>query len=276
VTDPAAQLYLDLLKKTLTRYDLEGEWRFRPYVNTEHGIDARMKRAIHTAVRRRGLELVRPERIDLSLRKTGRESWPATAETMIGLMRLDQLQSAVEDVIARRVPGDFIETGAWRGGACIFMRGVLAVHGVTDRTVWVADSFEGLPPPSEQYPVDSDGFAFWEQSDLAIGQDEVERNFAKYGLFDDQVKFLKGWFKDTLPSAPIERLAILRLDGDMYESTIQALESLYGKVSDGGYVIIDDYGSVEGCRLAVEDFRTEHGILNPMTKIDSDGVFWRV
>lgn len=276
MTAAAPELYLSLLKKTLTRYDLEGEWRYEPYENRQSGISAKLKRGLQAAVRTRGLELVRRSRIDLELRDRGREMWPDTAETMIGMARLNQLQAAVEDVIAKGVPGDLIETGVWRGGACILMRGVLAAHQVVDRSVWVADSFEGLPTPSGNYPPDDEGFAFWEHRALAVPQEEVEKNFAKYGLLDGQVRFLKGWFRDTLPNAPIDRLAVLRMDGDMYESTIQALDALYGKVSVGGYVIVDDYCVVEGCRLAVDDFRQKHGITAPIIQIDADGVYWQV
>jgi O-methyltransferase len=94
-------------------------------------------------------------------------------------------------------------------------------------------------------------------------------------LLDEQVRFLEGWFRDTLPAAPIKRLAVLRLDGDLYESTIQALESLYDRLSTGGYVIIDDYGNVAGCRQAVHDFRARRGINEPIRPIDWAGVYWR-
>ena len=109
---------------------------------------------------------------------------------------------------------------------------------------------------------------------LAVSIDEVKANFAKYGLLDGQVRFLKGWFKDTLPAAPIEHLAILRLDGDMYQSTIEALAALYHKVSPGGVIIVDDYGAVPGCRQAVHDFRAAHSIVAPIQDIDGIGVYW--
>ena len=96
----------------------------------------------------------------------------------------------------------------------------------------------------------------------------MQDNFRRYGLLDEQVRFLQGWFRDTLPVAPIERLAVLRLDGDLYESTIQALESLYDKLSAGGYVIVDDYGNVAACRQAVHDFRAQRGINDPIQPID--------
>jgi O-methyltransferase len=173
------------------------------------------------------------------------------------------------------VPGDLIETGVWRGGATIFMRGILKAYGDTTRLVWVADSFEGLPKPdAERYPVDA-GDQHWTHSVFAVSLDGVKANFARYGLLDDQVRFLVGWFRDTLPTAPIHQLAVLRLDGDMYESTMDALRNLYPKLSRGGYAIIDDYGASPGCKAAVEDFRRDEGIDEKVEHIDWTGVFWQ-
>ena len=207
-------------------------------------------------------------------RLRGRD-WPSRALSMIGARRMEQLQEAVETVIAQRVPGDLIETGVWRGGACILMRAVLKAHGVTDRRVWVADSFEGLPAPDPaRYPTDR-GELLHTFEQLAIPLDEVKRNFARYGLLDGQVAFLKGWFKDTLKDAPIERLALLRLDGDLYESTMDALLALYDKVAPGGYVIADDYGQIPTSAAAVNDFRRMRGIDDPIHRIDATGAYWR-
>lgn len=214
-----------------------------------------------------------PARYRTEVREFGQD-WPLVAHSMIGNVRMTHLWALCEDVIVRGVPGDFIETGAWRGGACIFMRALLKVYGVKDRTVWVADSFEGLPPPNEaQYPLDR-GWDLHLVPQLAVSLEEVRRNFEGYGLLDDQVRFLKGWFKDTLPAAPIERLAILRLDGDLYESTMDALRALYDKLSPGGYVIIDDFG-IDACRAAVEDFRRARGIDEPLVIMDVVMVFWQ-
>lgn len=160
--------------------------------------------------------------------------------TMIGLKRLDNLQFVVEEVIAKEIPGDLIEAGAWRGGACIFMRAILKVYGVKDRKVWVADSFEGLPLPNpEKYPAD-DGLNLPQEKLMLVPLEMAKTNFKRYGLLDDQVIFLKGLFKDTFPTAPIEKLAVLRLDGDLYESTMDSLINLYPKLSSGGYLIVDD------------------------------------
>ena len=110
---------------------------------------------------------------------------------------------------------------------------------------------------------------------LAVSLDEVKRNFDAYRMLDDQVRFIKGWFKDTLPTAPIAKLAILRLDGDMYESTMNALASLYSKISPGGFVIVDDY-MLPSCRQAIHDFRNQYKINEPLERIDPSSIFWRV
>ena len=221
------------------------------------------------------LDLIYENRPQIRRFRVQGRDWPSRAMTMIGRKRLDNPQLLGEDVIARGVPGDFIETGAWRGGATIFMRAVHKAHGVTDRVVWVADSFEGLPAPNpEKYPADA-GFDISEFELMAVPIEEVKRNFQRYGLLDEQVRFLKGWFKDTLPGAPIEQLAILRLDGDLYESTMDALVPLYPKLSTGGYVIVDDYGALAPCRKAIHDYRERHGISAPMKRIDWAGVYWQ-
>lgn len=155
------------------------------------------------------------------------------------------------------------------------MRGVLAAYRIEDRRVFVADSFEGLPKPDVgKYPSDK-GAKFHAAKFLSVSEEDVKNNFLKYGLLNEQVIFLKGWFKDTLPGAPIEKLSILRLDGDMYESTMDALNNLYPKLSQGGFCIIDDY-TLKGCRKAVDDYRAKHQINDEIEKI-SEGwaIFWR-
>ncbi len=208
-------------------------------------------------------------------RRSEGKDWPSSALSMIGAKRMLQLQRAAEFVIERGIPGDFIETGVWRGGACILMRAVLAAHGVTDRRVWVADSFAGLPAPdAARYPKDATNHLHV-YPQLAVSADQVRENFRRYRLLDDQVVFLEGWFRDTLPTAPIGRLAVLRMDGDLYESTMDALTALYDKVVPGGIVIVDDYGILESCRSAVEDFRRERGIVETIYSIDDSGVHWQ-
>jgi O-methyltransferase len=192
---------------------------------------------------------------------------------MAGNKRLLNIQTLAEDVIDKNIPGDFIETGVWRGGACIFMSAILRAYGVTDRNVYVCDSFQGLPPPKDhEYPVDR-GDTHHTAPFLAVNLEQVQQNFEGYDLLTDQVKFVKGWFSDTLPTLAVEKLAILRLDGDMYESTIVALENLYPKLSVGGYVIVDDYG-LPNCRRALADYREYHGIDSEYITIDNSSVYW--
>lgn len=203
------------------------------------------------------------------------EDWPAFAETMVGLKRLDVVQSCIEHVLADNVPGDFIETGVWRGGTCIFMRGVLWSYGIADRTVYVADSFEGLPPPDvANYPQDA-AMSLHDNPYLAVSVDQVQENFSRYQLLDDRVKFIKGFFKDTLPTLRDCTWAVVRLDGDMYESTMDGLVNLYPRLSRGGYLLLDDYYHVPESAKAVDDFRKKYNIGEPIERVDGHSAMWR-
>jgi len=272
----AETLYLNLLKGVLTRtvvlekYQPLGGTVFAPTKKRYRLI----LRILARLLKRKDLEIVRQYTPDPRKREEGAD-WPPDAETMVGIKRLDNIQRCVADVILNQVPGDLIETGVWRGGCSIFMKGVLEAYGDKSRTVWLADSFQGLPKPNpETFPADA-GDEHWTKKEfLGIALETVRKNFERYSLLDDRVKFLPGWFKDTLPDAPISQLAILRLDGDMYESTMQALTSLYPKVSHGGYVIVDDYGLL-GCKAAVNEYRDSHGIVDPIRSIDGMGVYWK-
>jgi O-methyltransferase len=189
--------------------------------------------------------------------------WPERAVSMIGMVRMRQLANAVSQVIDAGVPGDLMECGVWRGGACILMRALLDVHDGGGRDVWVADSFAGLPPPdSEQWPLD-EGDTLWSHRELMVSQSTVEANFAEYGWLDERVRFLPGFFSLSLPG-PVEQLALLRLDGDLYGSIMVCLDTLYDKVSPGGIVIVDDYGPDSRTRGATDDYRARHGIDSPI------------
>jgi O-methyltransferase len=229
-------------------------------------------RLLQRLARRRGVRLVKatvPQ-----VREHG-EDRPRLAHTMVGDRCLAHLRDCVEQVLRDRVRGDLVEAGVWRGGACVFMRGILLAHGVTDRVVWVADSFAGPPEPdTDRYPADA-GDTSYTCQEWVVPLEEVRATFARYGLLDDQVRFLPGWFDETLPAAPIDRLAVLRVDGEMYASTWQALEALYPKLSPGGFCVVDDFGSVDACRQAVEDYRLYHRITEPVRRVDADAVYWR-
>jgi O-methyltransferase len=266
------ELYLDLLKKCLTRA------AFPETYQPVEPIRGSARWLIHAPLRKllavAGFDLCRRVSVDPVRRAEGLD-WPPDAETMIGLRRLENVERCILDVLRRKVPGDLIETGVWRGGATIFMRGVLRAYRETDRVVWAADSFQGLPKPDPASYAADRGVSLWRASRLACSLDDVKENFRRYGLLDEQVRFLVGWFRDTLPTAPIERLALLRLDGDMYESTIVALHALYPKLSPGGYVIVDDYNALNECKKAVDDFRSEYGVSDVLERIDRQAVFWQ-
>lgn len=271
-------LYLDLMKQSLTGALYEDSGRilgggatgtWRPLTWKD-----RAANAVADVFAKVNVELVLKRPYDPAARDKGLD-WPPRAESMIGLRRMDNIQYCVERILQDKIPGDLIETGAWRGGATIFMRAILKAHGDTTRRVWVADSFQGLPKPNATlYKADA-GDTHYQYKDLRVGVEQVKHNFRRYGLLDDQVEFLVGWFKDTLPSAPIKDLSLVRLDGDMYESTIQALESTYPKLSVGGFCIIDDYGAVEGCKQAIHDYRNTVGITDEIIDIDGLGAYWR-
>jgi len=207
------------------------------------------------------------------IREYGRDV-PSRGLTMIGTRRMDNIRTCVEAILREGVAGDLMEAGIWRGGATIFMRGILHAWGDAERRVWVADSFQGLPAPGgENQPGDD----FWAPAAgyFAVDLEEVQRNFARFQLLDERVCFLPGWFHDSMPSAPIERLSLLRLDGDLYASITDVLEPLYDRISPGGFVIVDDYENVS-CRQAVADFFARRGIAERIHDIDGNGAYWRV
>lgn len=230
----------------------------------------RAEQFLHHWLDRRGWTLVRRTPFNEENRNRGLD-WPFFGYSMVGRARLDNLQNSVETVLAEGIDGDFIETGVWRGGSCMLMKALLKEAGDTSRKVWLADSFAGLPPPKN----DSDGWDLSGHPYLRVTADSVRENFERFGLWDENVRLLKGWFHETLPSAPIKKLAILRLDGDLFESTKVALEALYDRVCPNGFVIVDDYHAWPGCRRAVDEFRRDRDELGAIEEVDGTAVFWR-
>jgi len=271
-------LYINLMKKTLSAsvYD-ESAWKILdPGKRAQSAglvkrLSGLLKNFVIEQLGGRSILLVKQNPFNLSDRVNGKD-WPMFGYTMVGHKRLDNVQECVENVLKNKVPGDFVETGSWRGGTTIFMRALLKAYNVVDRKVWVADSFEGLPAPKDE----QDGPDLSSVDYLKVSLEQVKANFKRFDLLDPQVQFLKGWFCDTLPNAPIDQIAILRLDGDMYSSTMDSLQNLYHKVSKNGYVIIDDYHSWPSCHQAVTDFRTENNITSEIVTIDWTGAYWRV
>jgi O-methyltransferase len=267
-----AARYLDLLARCLTRELFLDEEVRNVDLRTWPGGEPE---GLRDVLRQQGWRVVQPGAAP-EVRAVGND-WPPTAETMVGLARLSNVLDCTARALADGVPGDLVETGVWRGGTAIYLRAILAAVGDADRTVWACDSFEGLPEAdAERFPMDVP-MRFHEYRELAVGLDRVQAAFARYGLLDDQVRFVPGWFRDTLPAVAREvgSIAVLRLDGDMYESTIDALTHLEPLVADGGFVIVDDYNGIEACRQAVHDHRERHGIDAPIHEVDWTAVWWR-
>jgi hypothetical protein len=197
--------------------------------------------------------------------------WPSGAPSMIGWRRMRHLRNECERVIRECVPGDFLEAGVWRGGAVMMMRAVLKAHGGTDRRVIAADTFAGLPNGGD--PRDTAAH-LRDVAAFAVPLDDVKAAFHRYGLLDDLVVFVEGDFATTLRNAPTDRLAILRLDGDTYSSARAGLDALYDKLSTGGSVIVDDYFLFRDYRRAIDEFRAEREILDPIVRIDMYGGYW--
>jgi O-methyltransferase len=266
------ELYLDLLKKTLTRAQTVGRYTRRvprPEGPLEPHLYSLLSRLLG-AGRYQMVELV-PSTPQGYLEAGGAklELRQDDAETMVGTRQLDNIQFCITDVLKQKIPGDVIECGAWRGGATILMRAILRAYGDTEKSVWVADSFEGLP--STRFGLD---FGL-DKGAMAASLEEVLENFARYGLLDERVRFLKGYFNKTLPTSPITKLSVLRADADLYDSQLDVLNNLYPKLSVGGYAIIDDYLELPGCKRAVDEYRQAHGITEEIKRIDSEGIYWQ-
>ena len=260
----ARKLYLDLLERAVT-HTLYFPPDTRPAPRY-------VREAFERELAEMGIDEA-TELTDRERREQGRD-WPVYAQTMVGRKRIRNVRECVETALAEGVPGDLIEAGCWRGGTAIMMRGILKAHDVRDRTVFAADSFEGLPKPNpERFPADAADMGYTAE-ELRVSVAEVRNNFARYGLFDRQVQLLQGWFRDTLPTVRERSWAVVRLDGDLYESTMDGLVNLYPGLSPGGYLIVDDY-AWPNCRAAVEDFRREHAIGERIERIDCVGAFWR-
>eukprot|EP00577_Skeletonema_sp_RCC1716_P021169 CAMPEP_0113395114 /NCGR_PEP_ID=MMETSP0013_2-20120614/12967_1 /TAXON_ID=2843 ORGANISM="Skeletonema costatum, Strain 1716" /NCGR_SAMPLE_ID=MMETSP0013_2 /ASSEMBLY_ACC=CAM_ASM_000158 /LENGTH=366 /DNA_ID=CAMNT_0000279195 /DNA_START=2597 /DNA_END=3697 /DNA_ORIENTATION=+ /assembly_acc=CAM_ASM_000158 len=208
-------------------------------------------------------------------KRDGGRDWTFAGDTMTGQKRLDNVHALLKDVIENKVIGDYIETGVWRGGSSVLAKAVLEVLDPnSNRVSYVCDSFMGLPPGEKKLSKKDAG---WDNTPyLEVASDIVANNFIKYGLLDSNVIFAKGFFNETMPplAEKIKSLSIMRLDGDMYESTVDVLYHLYDKLSIGGYVIMDDWFGFPS-KTACEDFFAVHGIEPEIIPIDDISAYWK-
>lgn len=273
----AAEAYLTELARRLAGLDQEVE----PLLHLHSSLGRRLRPfsapwtdrlRVRIAGRLLPSDFIPARVVDGESRRSGRD-YPQTAPTMIGFARLINLRDVVTTVVRDGVPGDLIETGVWRGGASLFMRCALDVLGDRSRRVVLADSFAGLPEPGRSGHAE-DVLDLSRIEYLEVPRAAVEALFDEFGVLDDRIEFLQGWFHETLPSLRGRTFAVLRLDGDLYSSTMLSLENLYSGLSPGGFVIIDDFGIPE-CRQAVEEFRRANGIEDELVPIDRSSVYWR-
>jgi hypothetical protein len=177
--------------------------------------------------------------------------------TMVEYDAQMQMRDLILDVDRRGIEGDIVETGCWKGGTAAFMAYV-SKHNGSNRMTWMFDSFEGFPSLKENDAIGSPSPHVFTEGYLATPVQDAHKITRILGV-EQNTRIVKGWFKDTLPKAAIGKIAILRMDADFYEATMETLEALYDKVAKGGYVVIDDF-QYEGCRRALYDFFSKRGI----------------
>lgn len=187
--------------------------------------------------------------------------------TMSSNARLRGLYRGVRHVVTNEIPGDVVECGAARGGSAALM-GLTLNRLHARRRLWVFDTFEGLPPPTLDDPD-------FEIAKLYTGEcrgelDEVAGLFERLGILSN-TRFVKGLFQKTLPACAVEKIAVLHVDGDWYDSVRVCLAQLYERVSPGGIIQIDDYGHWAGARKAVDEFMHQRAIDVPLERLDYTG-----
>ena len=224
--------------------------------------------------------------------------WPPSplGVTMAGLMRMASLQSQLKEVKEKGIPGDILEAGVWRGGMSIYAAAVMRVYKL-DRKMYLCDSFKGLGLPQETSLRPDEHFyaSEWLNGTLAVAQEHVLHNLDVHGIPRSRAVLVPGYFVDSLPplraslTSAKGHLALLRMDGDMYDSTIDILYNLYDFVPVGGLVVVDDWGwdhgavqgsdkvakPIFGAKQAVMHFRELHGMTEPMRNIDYSAAWWR-
>ena len=196
---------------------------------------------------------------------------PMFPYTTMGHSGLDRLRACLETIRTEAIDGDLAACGVWRGGSAIFLRAFLDAYEIGRPEVWVADSFRGAPEPDDG---EDAGVDARERPFVVADLNIVREGFARFDLLDDRVRFLQGPFDDTLPSAPIERLALLHVDAESRQATAAVLDHLYDKVVVGGFVVIEHFDA-PGCRQAVEEFRARRGITDALERVDAAGAVWR-
>lgn len=237
---------------------------------------------VRRVTRRFGVDVVRYRPVppdfapdEAALVRSVREFTMTSPERLLGLVH------AVRWLVGEQVDGAFVECGVWRGGSMMAVARTLRSAGVTDRELYLFDTFDGMTAPTE---ADADfrgrpaQARFWRTRRGPNSSDwcratlpEVRENLARTGYPADRLHFVPGPVEETVPAAAPERIALLRLDTDWYESTRHELVHLWPRLMPGGVCILDDYGYWAGSRKAVDGYLSEHGIRVLLHRLDHTG-----
>ncbi len=191
--------------------------------------------------------------------------------------RCNHLWQVLEEIADRKIEGDLVETGVYKGGTSIIMAYFNKQYKLNKR-IWCCDSFKGCPDPKETrlgaHHDETHG-----KGDFTCDLQTVKNNFMKYEVLSKHIEFVEGWFEDTMPrvASRIDKIALLRFDGDLYSSTLDVLNNLYPKVVSGGFIIIDDF-CLPACEAAVREYLNANNlkvqINNPLNSGDTCGSWW--
>lgn len=225
----------------------------------ERLISPRMREGIHSA-RQQLLSLITPKPYSTVL-----------PFSKVGLRRLRSLRRLTQELNRRGIEGDIVECGTCEGGSGALLAQT-AREGHVQRRTWLLDSFEGMPPAGESDPKEAMEWTGLTKGSISRVRDVLRR----VRVPEEDVTIVPGWFSDTLPKLPAQRIALLHIDADWYDSVTEVLDSLFDRVVPGGYVVLDDYGYWEGCSRAWHDFETRRGLSLKLTHVDSAGVYIEV
>ena len=199
------------------------------------------------------------------------------AYTMTSPERIVSLLRAINYIEESNIEGSIVECGVWKGGS--MMAALLALKGQT-RDIYLYDTFEGMSEPTKEdksYKNESAKEAFlnkddyWKRIECYSTLEEVEHNIYNVGYPKNKINFIQGKVEETIPETIPEKIAILRLDTDWYESTMHEMVHLFPKLVPGGVIIIDDYGHWKGCKKAVDEYISNNNIKLLLNRIDYTG-----
>jgi O-methyltransferase len=190
--------------------------------------------------------------------------------TAVFVPRLVSLYKLSQEVNRLSLPGDFVECGVYHGGSAAIMAS-FCEKTKPKRNIWLFDSFEGLPKPTEVDGHEAPAYEGWCHGDLA----KVKRIFRKLSIPESYVHIVKGWFQDTFPTIEIPKIAILHIDADWYGSVKLCLEKFYDCVQPGGYIVLDDYGYWLGCKIATDEFIEARALDVKLIQVDYTGFYFQ-